>query len=108
MDFSIHRHLVGLLGWGISPTQVVYVTPFYYRNEVHKYHTIKAQAKTGGEVMLILNLSNTGRYVASFMIRQFHFRGRNPRYTFSRKLFGSTAGLNAAARKLPGSFPIYP
>jgi hypothetical protein len=21
MDFSIHRHLVGLLGWGISPTQ---------------------------------------------------------------------------------------
>jgi hypothetical protein len=24
MDFSIHRHLVGLLGWGISPTQGVY------------------------------------------------------------------------------------
>jgi hypothetical protein len=21
MDFSIHRHLLGLLGWGISPTQ---------------------------------------------------------------------------------------
>jgi hypothetical protein len=21
MDFSIHRYLVGLLGWGISPTQ---------------------------------------------------------------------------------------
>jgi hypothetical protein len=24
MDFSIHRHLVGLLGWGISPTQGLY------------------------------------------------------------------------------------
>jgi hypothetical protein len=24
MDFSIHRHLVGLLGWGISPTQGPY------------------------------------------------------------------------------------
>jgi hypothetical protein len=23
MDFSIHRHLVGLLGWGISPRQIV-------------------------------------------------------------------------------------
>jgi hypothetical protein len=25
MDFSIHRHLVGLLGWGISPTQGLYL-----------------------------------------------------------------------------------
>jgi hypothetical protein len=24
MDFSIHRHLVGLLGWGISPMQGLY------------------------------------------------------------------------------------
>jgi hypothetical protein len=24
MEFSIHRHLVGLLGWGISPTQGLY------------------------------------------------------------------------------------
>jgi hypothetical protein len=24
MDFSIHRHLVGLFGWGISPTQGLY------------------------------------------------------------------------------------
>jgi hypothetical protein len=25
MDFSIHRHLVGLFGWGIRPTQGCYV-----------------------------------------------------------------------------------
>jgi hypothetical protein len=25
MDFSIHRHLIGLLGWGISPTKGLYL-----------------------------------------------------------------------------------
>jgi hypothetical protein len=32
MDFSIHRHLIGLLGWGISPTQGL-----YQNTETHRH-----------------------------------------------------------------------
>jgi len=37
MDFSIHRHLVGLLGWGISPTQGLYWNKGQHNTETRRW-----------------------------------------------------------------------
>jgi hypothetical protein len=37
MDFSIHRHLVGLLGWGISPMQGLYRHTEQHNTETHRH-----------------------------------------------------------------------
>jgi hypothetical protein len=39
MDFSIHRHLLGLLGWGISPTQTLNITRRKNPEDQH-FHTL--------------------------------------------------------------------
>jgi hypothetical protein len=38
MDFSIHRHFVGFLGWGISPTQGIYRNRTQHRNTQTHVH----------------------------------------------------------------------
>jgi hypothetical protein len=43
MDFSIHRHLVGLLGWGISPTQDLYRNTGQHNTETRR-HTYMPRA----------------------------------------------------------------
>jgi hypothetical protein len=43
MDFSIHNHLVGLLGWGISPTQGLYRHTGQHNPETRR-HTSMPQA----------------------------------------------------------------
>jgi hypothetical protein len=40
MDFSIHRHLVGLLGWGISPTQSLYRNTGQHNTETRRHTSI--------------------------------------------------------------------
>jgi hypothetical protein len=58
MDFSIHRHLVGLLGWGISPTQIYSST----KDKVNvksslcltKHHVMKTYGESGGIAPRIL------------------------------------------------------
>jgi hypothetical protein len=52
MDFSIHRHLVGLLGWGISPTQhdnEFTHTKFYerYHNELGNFFAVSSGRTDG-------------------------------------------------------------
>jgi hypothetical protein len=37
MDFLIHRHLVGLLGWGISPTQGLYRNKGQHNTETRRH-----------------------------------------------------------------------
>jgi hypothetical protein len=37
MDFSIHRHLVGLLGWGISPIQGLYQNTGQHNTETRRH-----------------------------------------------------------------------
>jgi hypothetical protein len=37
MDFSIHRHLVGLLGWGISPTRGLYRHTGQHNTETRRH-----------------------------------------------------------------------
>jgi hypothetical protein len=44
MDFSIHRHLVGLLGWGISPTHI------------RLYTALKLQSKRGFRIGKVVRL----------------------------------------------------
>jgi hypothetical protein len=44
MDFSIQRHLVGLLGWGISPTQDLYRHTGQHNTETRR-HTIIAPSR---------------------------------------------------------------
>jgi hypothetical protein len=43
MDFSIHRHLVGLLGWGISPAQGLYRNTGQHNTE-RRLHTSMPRA----------------------------------------------------------------
>jgi hypothetical protein len=44
MYFSIHRHLVGLLGWGISPTQGLYRNTGQHSTETRR-HTSMPRAR---------------------------------------------------------------
>jgi hypothetical protein len=44
MDFSTHRHLVGLLGWGISPTQGLYRHRTTQHNTKTRRHTSMLRA----------------------------------------------------------------
>jgi hypothetical protein len=46
MDFSIHRHLVGLLGWGISPTQI-FILLAIYRLELRGRRKARKNEKGG-------------------------------------------------------------
>jgi hypothetical protein len=49
MDFSIHRYLVGLLGWGISPKQGLYPNTGQHNTETRR-HT--SMPRAGFEIVI--------------------------------------------------------
>jgi hypothetical protein len=55
MDFSIHRHLVGLLGWGIGPTQDLYRNTGQHNTETRR-HTSMPRAGFEPAISMFISL----------------------------------------------------